>query len=84
MLPAVPDRPQHRALHRRPSHPVLKGRIPRRMKCQSRPTIGWRFDAVPQRTVQPQKLKNGTWAPGGGTEAATTKSHPVFGFSKIK
>jgi hypothetical protein len=42
------------------------------------------FDAVPQRTVQPQKLKNGTWAPGGGTEAATTKTHHVFGFSKIK
>jgi hypothetical protein len=41
------------------------------------------FDAVPQRTVQPQKLKNGTWVAGGGTEAATTKPHHVFGFGKV-
>jgi hypothetical protein len=42
------------------------------------------FDAVPQRTVQPQKLRNGSWVFGGGTEAATTKPHYVFGFGVIK
>jgi len=42
------------------------------------------FDAVPQRTVQPQKLKNGGWVSGGGTEAATTKPHQIFGFGAIK
>jgi hypothetical protein len=41
------------------------------------------FDAVPQRTVQPQKLKSGIWVPGGGTEAATTKRHYLFGFGKV-
>jgi hypothetical protein len=42
------------------------------------------FDAVPQRTVQPQKLENGTWMPGGGTEAATREPHHIFGFGVIK
>jgi hypothetical protein len=42
------------------------------------------FDAVPQRTVQPQKLKNGTWVPGGGTEAATYKPYFLFGIRMIK
>jgi len=41
------------------------------------------FDDVPQRTVQPQKLKNGTWMSGGGTEAASSKPHHVFGFIVI-
>lgn len=43
-----------------------------------------KFDAVPQRTVQPQKLKNGTWVPGGGTEAATFQPHPLFGFYDLR
>src|SRR5262245_36421859 len=42
------------------------------------------FDAVPQRTVQPQKLMNGTWVAGGGTEAATFKPHNIFGFGMIR
>jgi hypothetical protein len=43
-----------------------------------------KFDAVRQRAVQPQKLKNGTWVPGGGTEAATYQPHPLFGFSAVR
>jgi hypothetical protein len=43
-----------------------------------------KFDAVKQRTVQPQKLKNGTWVEGGGTEAATYQPHPLFGFYDVK
>jgi hypothetical protein len=30
------------------------------------------FDVLPPRTVGPQQLRNGSWVPGGGTEAATS------------
>jgi len=42
------------------------------------------FDVVPQRTVQPQKLKSGTWVSGGGTEAATSMAHFINGFANVR
>ncbi len=41
------------------------------------------FDACPPRTSQPKKLKNGRWVAGGGTEAATTRSHYIYGHAKV-
>ena len=42
------------------------------------------FDVVPQRTVQPQKLKSGKWVSGGGTEAATGMAHFIYGSVDVR
>lgn len=41
------------------------------------------WDHVPPRTVAPQQLADGTWVPGGGTEAATTQAFLPFNFRRL-
>jgi hypothetical protein len=38
------------------------------------------MDVVPPRTVVPQQLPDGTWVPGGGTEAATSHEFRLLGW----
>ena len=42
------------------------------------------FDKVPPRTVQPQKLRSGRWVSGGGSEAATSQPHYVYGAARVR
>jgi hypothetical protein len=42
------------------------------------------FDVVPPRTVNPIRLPDGTWLPGGGTEAATSKEYRCFGHYPLR
>lgn len=42
------------------------------------------WDVVAPRTVTPQKLGDGTWVPGGGTEAATSHVVRLFGIRLLR